>query len=305
MSSPSGCPRCGYQNPPGYRFCTNCGAPLGSVAPGAAGVPPVAATVPGYAPPWPPGNYDWAHQVDRTKTGIVLLLVGSLLSWVPYGVAILGDLLLFIGAILVILGRKAFGPTHSRNILLSIVLFAVGILVVIVIAVVALVPMFPTIVNTGGLTTPASRAAGQNAGLAGGIAAAAIIGVAEVLFTYALQARTGRAVLWAAYAANLAVAIALYVVLSPVYNAVASASDFDSAFAQQVTYSLITVVPALIFAAADYLAWSRISRREIPAPSASPAPPVYVPPATFAATPPSNPAETPPPSGPAPPINPR
>lgn len=305
MSSPSGCPRCGYQNPPGYRFCTNCGAAFGPVAPAAAGVPPVSATAPGYATPGFPGTYDWVRQVDRTKTGIVLLLVGSLLSWVPYGVAILGDLLLFIGAILVILGRKAFGPMHSRNILLSIVLFGVGILAVIVIALVALVPVLPTIVNAGGLSTPASRAAAQSAGLAGGIAAAAIIGIAEVLFTYALQVRTGRAVLWAAYAANLAVAVTLYVTLSPVYNAVVSQADFDSAFALQLTYSLLTAVPALIFAAADYLAWSRISRREIPAPPTSPAPPAYVPPATFTASPPSNPAETPPPSGPAPPLNPR
>ncbi len=304
MSAPSGCPRCGYQNPPGYQFCTNCGAPLGPVAPRVSAAPSAPAAVLGYPPPATAASYDWVHQVDRTKTGIFLLLVGSVLSWVPYGIAILGDLLLFVGAIMVILGRKPFGPVHSRNVIISIVLFLVGILVVLVVAVIALAPILPAIVNTGGFTTPASHAAAQSAGLAGGIAAAVVIGIAEVLFTYALQAPRGRALLWAAYGANLAIAVALYLALNPVYNAVSTQTDFDSAFAQQLTLSLLTVLPAAIFATADYLAWSRITRREIPAVPVSPVPPPYEPPAAFTASPPPSQPPAPPPSGPAPPLNP-
>ncbi len=304
MSSSLGCPRCGFQNPAGYQFCTNCGAPLG----GASGLPPPTAAAPaassGYAYVTPPVNYEWPRQVDRTKTGVLLLLIGSLLSWLPYGIGAVGDVLLFIGAILVILGRKAFGPAHSRNVILSIVLFCVGILIVIVVAIVALIPSVASIINSGGVVSPAVQAAAQSAGLAGAIAAAVVIGIAEVLFTYALQAQRGRLLLWIAYAANLGVAIALFVILSPAYNTVTTQAEFDQAFGQQVSYSILAVIPSLIFAGADYLAWSRINRREIPPEPTAPIPPPYTPPASFAAAA-SHPPPGTPPSGHAPPLNPK
>ena len=299
MSAPLACPRCGFQNQPGFQFCTNCGAPLGPAPSAAAPSAPAGPVAYGY--PAPPAGFDWTRQVDRTKTGIFLLFVGSLLSWAPFGVSILGELLLFIGAILVIFGRKPFGTAHARNVLASIILFIVGIFIVIVVAVVALLPTVPSIVSSGGVLTPQAKAAAQNAGLVGAIASAIVIGVAEVLFTYALQKQAGRILLWAAYAANLAVAVALYVLLSPIYNVVASEADFAAALDAQVSYSLLAVVPALVFAAADYLAWSRIRNREIPTPPTAPSAP-WTPP--FAASPPT-PPQAPPPSGPAPPINPQ
>ncbi len=287
MSAPLACPRCGFQNRPGDQYCTNCGAPLGPV-PGAAGAPQAAPMPAAYGYAAPAASYDWTRQVDRTKTGVFLLLLGSLLSWAPYGISIIGDLFLFIGAVMVILGRKAFGPSHSRNVVVSIILFVVGILIVIVVAVIALLPSVPSIISNNGTLTPAVSAAAQNAGLAGAIASAIVIGIAEVLFTYALQVRTGRILLWVGYAANLVVNIVIYAVLSPVYNAVVTQAQLNDALGQQTTYTLLAVFPALVFAAADYLAWSRISRREIPAVPAAPSAPW-----------------TPPPSGPAPPMNPR
>ncbi len=294
MSAPLGCPRCGFQNQPGYQFCTNCGAPLGSAPAGAVAPGPAAYA---YAPS--AAGYDWTRQIDRTKTGILLLLVGSLLSWAPFDISLIGYLLLFIGAVLVILGRKAFGRAHSRNVLASIILFVVGIFVLLVVAVIVLLPTVPSIVSGGGTLTPPIQAAAQGAALAGGIAFAVIVGIAEVLFTYALQRQLGRILLWAAYAANLGVSVAVYVLMTPVYNAVVTQADLDSAVALQLTYGLLSVVPALIFAAADYLAWSRVSRREIPEVPVAPSAP-WTPPAAQ----PPRPPQTPPPSGRAPPINP-
>jgi hypothetical protein len=92
----------------------------------------------------------------------------------------------------------------------------------------------------------------------------------------------GRLLLWAAYAANIAVAIALYVVLSPLFSAVVTQAQYNAAAVTQEAYALLTVVPALLFTGADYLVWSRIKRGEIPAP-----PPMI------------------PPTGVAPPMNPR
>lgn len=304
MSAPLACPRCGFQNQPGYQFCTNCGAPL---APAPSAMAPAVSGAAPYGYPAPATGHDWQRQVDRTRTGIFLLLVGSLLSWEPYGISILGDLLLFIGAILVILGRKAFGPTHSRNVVVSILLFVVGIFIILIVAVVALLPSLPSLANTGGVMTPALQAAANNAELTGSIASAIVIGIAEVLFTYALQLQRGRLLLWAGYGANLAVTVTLYVIMSPVYSLVATQADLDAATSMQTLYSLLAVVPALLFAAADYLAWSRINRREIPAAPSAPVatwtPPAVRPPSQPPATPPQ-PPQPPPPSGPAPPANP-
>jgi MFS family permease len=301
LSAPLSCTRCGYQNQPGYQFCTNCGAPLGVLPGGAApGTPPPAAPYgvpPAYAPYGTPVNYEGTKQVDRTKTGVFLLLIGTLLTWIPV-IGFVGYVLVFVGVILVILGRKAFGPAHSRNVILSVVLFIVGIFVVIAIAVYAAVSNITGVIGPNGTVniTPAFLASVANAGLLGSIAAAFILGIAELLFTYGLQAQTGRILLWAAYGAQVALSIALYLVLSPMYSGVVTQADYNAVQTTQEIYGVVSVISAALFAAADYLAWSRINRREIPAPALVPA-----------GMPPGMPPMPPqaPPTGPAPPINPQ
>ncbi len=319
LSAPPSCPRCGFQNQPGYQFCTNCGASL-------MGAPSAPPSPPGYPPasypagtgavmyptptPYPqspapyPGSYEFerARGVDRTKTGALLLLIGSLISWIPF-VAVIGYLLILIGAILVILGRKAFGTQHARNVVVSIVLFIVGILVVLGVAVAALISNLAGSIGPGGsvVLTPALQAAALSAGLLGGIVAAFVIGIAELLFTYGLQAQPGRILLWAAYGANVALSFAMFLLLSPLASSVVTQADYATLAALQGTYALLGAVPALLFAAADYLAYSRINRGEIPARAGMP--PAYAYPSPPASPP--MPPQAPPPSGPAPPINPR
>ncbi len=295
MSSPLGCPRCGFQNTAGYQFCVNCGAPLapapGGPAPSVRGPVAPYAAPPGYAPYGAPVDYDRAKRIDRTKMGVLLLLIGSLISWIPV-ISIIGEILIFVGAIFVILGRKAFGPTHTRNVLISIILFIIGIVVVVGFALAAALANIGSVVGPGGQVnlTPGFLASTANAGLLAAIVSAIVLGIAEVLFTYALQAQPGRILLWAAYGANIALAVAFYLILSPLFTAVATMADFDAASATQQTYALLTVVPALLFAGADYLAWSRINRGEIPA---------------TLPTPVGSPPMMPPPIGPAPPMNPK
>ncbi len=303
------CPKCGFSNQPGYAFCSNCGSPL-AAGPAAAGAPP------GYAPPYavPPmpaytyGASPWAYertkQVDRTKTGILLLLIGSLLSWIPYGISLVGWLLLLIGAILVILGRKAFGPTHARNVVISIVLFFVGIIVAVVVAVIAFLSVLSGFIGSGSVPTAAALQSAMTAVLVGGIAGAVILGIAEVLFTYALQNQTGRILLWAAYGASIALNVAVFIIISPRMGSLLNTADFDALSAEVSTISLLSVIPTALFVAADYLAWSRINRGEIPEPMPGAPLAPGVPPAWNPPSPPPSPPASPPPSGPAPPMNP-
>src|SRR5207244_12017557 len=99
-------------------FCTNCGSPLSAGTPAPSGAPPMypAPGAYGGAMPGLPSAWDAERrkQIDRTKTGLLLLLIGGLISWIPI-VGILGGLLSLIGAILGILGRKAFRFIHARD----------------------------------------------------------------------------------------------------------------------------------------------------------------------------------------------
>jgi len=239
-------------------------------------------------------------QIDRTKTGLLLLLVGGLLSWIPI-IQFIGALLSFIGAILVILGRKAFGAMHARNVVLAIVLVFVGITGFIVLGITFALSVF----SAGQTPQEIARALGSalNNLLIGAIVVGAITGLASVLFTYALQQQTGKILLWAGYGANLAVQIAVFAILSPLITAAvndaitggtADPARFLALQAQATSLGLLGAIPALLFAAANYLAWSRVNRGEIPPPITPPGMP-----AGPGAWPPA------PPTGPAPPINPQ
>jgi hypothetical protein len=271
--------------------------------------PPYAAPPAAYGYGAGPWAYERTKQIDRTKTGVLLLLIGGLIQWVPF-IGIVGSLLILIGAILVILGRKAFGPSHSRNVVLAIVFFFGGLIVTVVLVVISAFSSFIGIAQGDLAAAAAAATAAVNNILISAIIGAAIIGLASVFFTYALQKQVGKMLLWAGYGASIALQAAIFLLISPlISDAVAqaissgtyNAAPITALTNQITTLGLLSAVPALIYAVANYLAWSRISRGEIPAPPAQPPMPAAVSPPWTPPTPPASP----PPSGPAPPINPQ
>jgi hypothetical protein len=201
------CPKCGRSNLSGSAFCANCGNPLTASA-SPPQPPPV--TVPSYtapqAPP-PSPHYGYAasyyeqnraKEIDRTKTGLLLIVIGYFTGWIPF-IGILGGLLELIGAIMVILGRHVFGPSHARNVMWSIIIFVVGIVAV---AVAAVAIVFATIASSIRFNSTSTNFP-QNFGPSFAtsfailiILGSAVFGLAEVLFTYALQNKNGRMLLW-------------------------------------------------------------------------------------------------------------
>ena len=248
-----------------------------------------------------------AKQVDRTKTGILLILVGTLLSWVPYLIDLIGYLLIFFGLILIILGRKAFGGSHARNVILSIVLLFVGIGAVFG----AALPLGFSVATaqlTGTPPTAAELTSDMQILLIGEVFGAVAFGLMSVLFTYALQRQTGRVLLFSGFGASVALSVAIYLLVAPlIQGAIQSAlagGTFDSATVSALEgvatgYALLNAIPSQLFAAAEYLAWSRISRREIPA-----TPPPGMPPYAAPGYPPAVPPQTPPTPPQGPPLNP-
>ncbi len=251
------------------RYCLTCGTPL------VAGAPPV--TPPVFSvpqqPPYPyygsAGGY-WEHhlagKIDNTRTGLLLLIIGLALSWIPF-IGALGGLVALIGALLVILGREAFGREHARNTILALVFFFVGIGVIVAGALALFFAAFSYRAGPSGIVQPTFAWLGVITIIGGGVT-----GISEVLLTYSLQLSTGRILLWTAYAASIAISILNFLFIVPFFNGTGTGLlVFPTVFLT----IFLGIIPALLYAAAYYLARQRIVRREIPSPLTPPFMPPY------------------------------
>jgi hypothetical protein len=250
------CPRCGASNVATARYCLSCGNPLVAGAPQ---ITPPVVNAP-QAQPYPYGSAAgyWEHQqasrIDHTKTGLLLLIIGLALSWIPL-IGAVGGLVALIGALLVILGRGAFGREHSRNAILALIVFFVGVGVTIVGFVLLFFLAFSLRAGPSSIVQPFAWF-----GIVS-IVGGAVTGISEVLLTYALQLSTGRVLLWTAYAASIAISIVNLVFILPIFNGTGGflfPAIFVTAF--------LGIIPAMLYAVAYYLARQRIVHREIPSP---------------------------------------
>ena len=238
------------------RYCLTCGTPLVAAPP---------TMPPAFSGPQPPpypyygsaAGY-WEHhlagKIDNTRTGLLLLIIGLAISWIPF-IGAIGGLVALIGALLVILGREAFGREHARNAILALIVFFVGIGVTIVGFVVLFFAAFSYRAGPGTLVQPSFAWLGVITIIGGGVTC-----ISEVLLTYALQLSNGRILLWTAYAASIAISIANFLFILPFF------SGTGFVFPAIFLTSFLGIIPALLYAAAYYLARQRIVRREIPSP---------------------------------------
>src|SRR5438309_8965295 len=250
------CPRCGASNTPPARFCSACGNPLLTVS--APTLPPV-----GYSPPpaqqyYPyqyPANY-WevvrANKINNTQTGLLLLVIGVLIAWIPFA-GFVGGIVGFIGGILVLVGREPFGADHVRNTTLALIFFVVGIAVTIFGFFYAL---------TYGISS------GLGASVVGlfGIVfliGGAIFGLSEVLLTYSLQSSNRHMLLCAAYGISIFLGVVNVFLLS-----FRSGGFWTLYFGTAVFLfsGFLAAIPAALYGTAFYLARERIVRHEIPPP---------------------------------------
>ena len=247
------------------RYCLTCGTPL--VATATPITPPV------FSGPQPPPypyygsaaaywEYHRAGKIDNTKTGLLLLIIGLALSWIPF-IGAIGGLVALIGALLVILGREAFGREHARNVILALILFFAGIGVTIAGFFALFFSSIYYQTGPGSIVQPSFAWLGVF-----GIIGGAVTGISEVLLTYALQLSTGRILLWTAYAASIAISIVNLLFILPIFSGT-GLFVFPAIFLT----AFLGIIPAMLYAAAYYLARERIVHREIPWPI-TPQPPL-------------------------------
>src|SRR2546427_7459328 len=117
MAKPPVCPQCGSTNPFGAQFCQNCGGSLTAAKLTLPPIPSPSAPTP-TSRPSTYGSRDYAllydqgdrnEKVDRTKNGLLLLIIAAIIGFVPIIGTIIGGIMAIIGAALVILGRDPFG----------------------------------------------------------------------------------------------------------------------------------------------------------------------------------------------------
>ena len=220
------------------------------------------------------------------------MMIGTLLGPVPL-ITFIGGILSLIGAILVILGRKAFGPEHSRNAIWSIIIYIVGFVIIIIgVIAFAFAIISATIASRSGnmtdLTVIAQALTSSFDGLLiAGIVGGAVSSIAYVLFTYQLQNRNGRIILWAAYASSIAIGIINAIIVSALLSDAVQRSIAGGIFNpdplralqnQLQALGLLGFIPAALYATALYLVWSRIGRGELPATTPAPPSPTFSPP---------------------------
>jgi len=218
-------------------------------------------------------DYQEMTAIGRTKNGLLLLAVSGLLGPFPI-LNYLGGILAIVGAVLMILGRGAFGDAHSRNVVLSVVIYIVGLVILFIIgASFALSIASIELSGASGASAAAAISSSFNDLLTGAIVVGAVLGVATILFTYAIQSRTGRILLLAGYVSSLLIGIMVFSIIGPqlstvVSNSIATRnvdrSGIDALQSEIQLLRFLNFIPGIIYAVAYYLLWERIDMGDIP-----------------------------------------
>jgi hypothetical protein len=183
---------------------------------------------------------------------IIGLLLAPVLSQISNAVYV-ADSFAIAGVILVILGRRVFGPRHSRLVLRAANIYAFGFVGGIFNAALFV------------LSLPGSSLVSAldafNLFIVGSSILSTAIGVAILLLTYALQNHIGKMLLWAGFSSSIALeGLALFIVEGELARGV---SDFFYVQSQLQFLSLLGLVPGAISAVAFYLLRERIQTGEL------------------------------------------
>jgi hypothetical protein len=211
---------------------------------------------------------------ERTLNGLLLIIIGLLLGWIPY-VSFVGGLLAIVGIFFLFFGRHEFEWPHPRNVVYGAVLYLISFILVIALAVwfvLAILAVAPAPGQPPSQIDPVFTSDFQTF-LYGVLAAAVLVLFAEVLFVYALADEVTRYLLWSGIALQFAISTVIAVVVSSgISNAVQQATNGTSINTGPITalqgqeqiLSLLNVFPALVLALAYYRTRERVKSGQIP-----------------------------------------
>lgn len=207
-------------------------------------------------------TYEEARGRERTSSGLLLMMIGVGIAWIPY-ISEVGGLLTFIGIILMFMGRHGYGDRHHNFVLggCGLILLALVIAVIIVISFASSVL---SAASTPGETTAQIGALFQ-ADLQGLFYTLAFVGIlsdlGQLLLVYGIADPTSKIILWTALALSWILAlIVLTFVLGQLSAAVAQATSgstintapITALQSQETLLGTVQVVPDILFVYAYY-----------------------------------------------------
>ncbi len=208
-------------------------------------------------------------EFERTLTGLLLMAIGTATLWVPY-LMYLGELLNFIGIIFIFLGRRAFEPSHSTFVVLSIV-FYFAATVALTVIVLSFALNFVSIYQNGASQSVqlAQLKSAVLMMLETVIAVNFLVALSFVLFSWKINDSTGHTLLIIGYVVSVIIPIiGAFFVLNFVDSALASLINGTPAQtvlsqinARKSLYSLPNAISYLIFAFTYFRTRSVIQKR--------------------------------------------
>ncbi len=263
------CPYCSHTLAPGQQTCPGCGRQLGMTSAAAtASRPNDAAWSSVMAAQDAEIAADTLKYRRRVDTGLLLFVIAFAMLWVPY-LSYLGDLLAFIGVILLGLGRHAFDEMFRRWVVRGGVLVVLGIVVAFFAGV-----LYASEVTSAALTPGetiqafiASLQPDLETFIVGGLLAAIFVSFGFACLPYGKADAVSRRLLWtgavlAVAISSLVVAVLWPQVLPTLNNATAGGTINLGALSGLQTESLelglLQIIPDMIFLYAYYRTRSQL-----------------------------------------------
>ena len=207
------------------------------------------------------------HDTDR---GRLLLAGGLVIAPIPV-IGLLGLVLALVGAIFVIIGRDAFGEKHSRYVFIAATVYTIGSIISFFIV----ASLGPEVRSAFQSTTDPAALSAQlgsiiDSYLLAGTVMGIMLGLSTVVFTYAIQNRVGKIILWVSFGTAILILVPVFVLSSQLSQAVyqaTSRSDPSPLYAlvdQMQALRVLAIIPGIFYAIAYLNARSLITNGERP-----------------------------------------
>jgi hypothetical protein len=169
------------------------------------------------------------------------------------------------------MGRNAFGEKHSRLVVLGAIAYSISF--VILFSIGASIPMqlqstFQASNTAADLPTRLNNVIYSY--LIAVVVIGLILNLATVGFTYAIQNRVGKSLLWMSFGISVLLLIPAFVLISGLSQAISTSvasndpSSLYTFVGQAEAFRLLGIIPAIFFAIAYLNARGRIGNGEIP-----------------------------------------
>lgn len=182
-----------------------------------------------------PAGHITGRAFDRTKNGLLMVVAALAMSWIPY-IKYIGDLLMFIGAILIILGRIAFSKRHERFVVISILIYITSIIAIAVEGVILVLSLLQS----------ASNATAFVSTMSGFLVTTIVLGaygnLSYLTLVWNISTRNTQRLLLLAYAVGIVITVINYFLVMGVVNTYAAAASHN---ANQAISNLLSHISTL------------------------------------------------------------